>query len=148
MNNTSLKIEELLKQVGDTDVPDDVMHRYRLRRSLLCSSYFDSTCERNEKKNRFIAYTAPLFAGTVLVVVFAVTGTSILDGSAVSDPKPTIDTSRFVSADHLSAITFVPAKTASYATAAEFIDTSYPPIPLSDSLRFVPMSPTVVYSVQ
>ena len=148
MNNPSLKIEELLKQIDNADIPDDVVHRYQLRRILLCSRYFDVTCERNEKKNRFSAYTAPLFAGTVLVVVFAVAGTSILDGSTVSEPKPTIDTSRFVSAEHLSAMTFVPAKTASYTTAAEYIDTSHPPIPLSDALRFVPVSPTLVYSVQ
>ncbi len=134
--------------MASAEVPDDLVHRYRLRRSLLCSRYFEDTCERQEKRNRLLAYTAPLFAGTLLVVVFTVAGTTLLDGSDLSDPKPTIDTSRFVSADHLSSMTFVPASLPSVVNAAEFIDTSHPPIPLTDSLRFVPVNSRVVYSVQ
>ena len=148
MSDKPLKIEELLGKIDGDEIPDDVVHRYELRRTLLCSRYFNADCERDEKRNRFLAYTVPLFAGTMLVVVFAVAGTSILDISVSSEPHPTIDTSHLISADRLSEITFIAAKEPSRVNVAEFVDTQNPPVPLEDVLRFVPVSLSSALLVQ
>ncbi|MEK7615109.1 MAG: hypothetical protein AAB431_01850 [Patescibacteria group bacterium] len=77
MQRAPLKIEELLNRAGSTEIPDDVTHRYDLRRSLLCSRYFTVEFERQEKWNRFMTFTIPLFAGGMLVIVFSVVGASM-----------------------------------------------------------------------
>jgi hypothetical protein len=91
MKRNQLKIEDMLEMIGSEDVLGDPVHRYDLRRKLLCSSYFD--LKSNEYLNRVFTFTAPLFAGAVLVVVFSVVGTSItrpeviLEADTVSSEK-------------------------------------------------------------
>ncbi len=149
MSEKPFNIEELLEQIGSSELPGDVVHRYELRRTLLSSRYFDSTTHRDAMRSRFLAYTVPLFAGTVLVVVFAVAGTAMLELDATAEPHPTIDTSRIMSAAHLSEITYVSAQQPfARVDVAEYIDTSTPPIPLRDTLRFVPMNAMLTSSVQ
>ncbi len=82
MQHKLLKIEELLSRAGSTEIPDDVAHRYDLRRSLLCSRYFTVEFERQEKWNRFVTFTIPLFAGGMIVVVFSFIGASLSEPHA------------------------------------------------------------------
>ncbi len=75
----SLNIEELLEIVGSQERPGDSKHRYQLRRQLLCSRYFEGTCQREQQWNKILSYTAPLVAGGLLVAMFAFVGNSITD---------------------------------------------------------------------
>lgn len=70
MSRELLNLEELLEQMGSTEVPGDSTHRYALRRKLLCSRFFGDHCERQAKINRVFTYTAPLFAGGAMVGMF------------------------------------------------------------------------------
>jgi hypothetical protein len=54
--------------MGSQEHPGDVEHRYELRRSLLGSRFFEHRASRWE---RMMGYTAPLFAGGMMVGVFA-----------------------------------------------------------------------------
>lgn len=81
MKRNQLKIEDMLEMIGSEDVLGDPVHRYDLRRKLLCSRYFN--LKSNEYLNRVFTFTAPLFAGAVLVVVFSVVGTSITSPEAI-----------------------------------------------------------------
>lgn len=150
MPDKSSKIEDLLEHLGTSELPDDLTHRYELRRSLLCSRYFDEAHQRDAKRSRFLVYTAPLFAGVVLVVVFSVAGTYMVDQhqTLVLEPQPTIDTSHMLPAERLAQITYVAAKEPPRVDVAEYIDTTQPPVALPSSLRFVPISPQLTFSVQ
>ncbi|MBI4598956.1 hypothetical protein HY734_02030 [Candidatus Uhrbacteria bacterium] len=68
MSRKQLNIEELLEVVGSQEHPGDVEHRYELRRSLMCSRFF---APRVSRWDRMMTYTAPLFAGGMMVGVFA-----------------------------------------------------------------------------
>jgi hypothetical protein len=70
MSREQLNLEELLEHMGTDEVPGDSVHRYALRRKLLCSRFFGDHCERTAKINRVFTYTAPLFAGGVMVGMF------------------------------------------------------------------------------
>src|SRR3989338_6299105 len=82
MTRKSPKIEELLERLG-TSVSDQTreepIHRHELRRRLLCSRYFEESHMRQERWNRMVSFTAPLFAGGVLVVIFSIVGSSMSD---------------------------------------------------------------------
>lgn len=121
MLNEPLKIEELLKRLGDAHVPDDVTHRYELRRGLLCSRYFNA---RHDHWNRVLSFTAPLFAGGVLVFVFFTVGSSLMD---VSSPSSI-------------ALTSVEQDPSSSESESEnqFIDTRTF-VPLYDAVKFIPV---------
>ena len=54
--------------MGSQEHAGDVEHRYELRRSLLGSRFFEHRASRWE---RMMGYTAPLFAGGMMVGVFA-----------------------------------------------------------------------------
>jgi hypothetical protein len=77
MTREPLKIEELFDRLGAVQAPQEVAHRYKLRRSLLCSRYFDDEQDRQERWNRLVSFTAPLFAGGMLVVIFSMVGSSL-----------------------------------------------------------------------
>lgn len=64
-------IEELLQAMGSQEHPQDVAHRYELRRSLLCSRFFEGACPKPSRWDRMLTYTAPLVAGGMMVGVFA-----------------------------------------------------------------------------
>jgi|GEM_PF-3528859 len=77
-----LKIEELLERLGTSvegQSPQEPMHRYELRRRLLCSRYFGENLQRQDRWNRMVSFTAPLFAGGVLVIIFSIVGSSMSD---------------------------------------------------------------------
>ncbi|MCR4314142.1 MAG: hypothetical protein NUV84_02770 [Candidatus Uhrbacteria bacterium] len=74
MSRKPLNIQELLEIVGSQELPGDVEHRYELRRSLLCSRFFEHRVSRWE---RMMGYTAPLVAGGMMVGVFALMAANV-----------------------------------------------------------------------
>jgi hypothetical protein len=137
MPNRQYRIEDLLDRVHIPVEEQHISHRYELRRQLLCSKYFSLLCV-SDRAGKFFAYTAPLFAGTLLVVVFATVGSTVLEQGVSVDPVPSIDTTHVVSAEQLSKITFIPAEPLSYVHPVEFID-SRARVPVYESMRFVPV---------
>ncbi|MFA4845817.1 MAG: hypothetical protein WC654_04635 [Patescibacteria group bacterium] len=105
MNREPFKIEDLLETIGSVEIIGDSIHRYELRRSLLCSRFFEAECVRHSQWNRLLTYTAPLVAGGVMVGVFSLFAISISgsesDPSAISssakvfaahgEPEPTLN---------------------------------------------------------
>ena len=71
MPHKPYNIEELLQTMSSQEHPEDVAHRYELRRSLLCSRFFDGACQKSNRWDRMLSYTAPLVAGCMMVGVFA-----------------------------------------------------------------------------
>ncbi|MBI4437758.1 hypothetical protein HY631_02300 [Candidatus Uhrbacteria bacterium] len=76
MHPGPLKIEELLERMDSREVLGDPAHRYELRRTLLCSRFFDVECARHSRWNRLLSYTAPLVAGGMMVGVFSLLAVS------------------------------------------------------------------------
>lgn len=77
MSQSPLNIDTLLDQMGSVKIPEDSVHRYELRRELLCSRYFGNQSVQRERWNRLMTFTAPLITGGFLVVVFSIVGSSI-----------------------------------------------------------------------
>ena len=90
MNREPLKIEELLERIGAFEAPDEPVHRYELRRALLCSRFFEASC-CSSRWNRLFSFTAPLVAGGVMVGVFGI--------FAILEPVEDSPTQRSVSFD-------------------------------------------------
>ncbi|MBM5789841.1 hypothetical protein FJZ23_02010 [Candidatus Parcubacteria bacterium] len=63
--------------MASNEFPEDTVHRYELRRELLCSKFFGNRCAREARWNRVMTFTAPLFTGGLLVVVFTLVGSSL-----------------------------------------------------------------------
>lgn len=85
MNREPLKIEELLETMQTLPVPEDSLHRYELRRTLLCSRFFDSSCDTQSRWDKFLSYTAPLVAGSMMVGVFSLLALSMSSDETSSD---------------------------------------------------------------
>lgn len=126
-------IESLLEHIESTDVPEDTMHRYELRRELLCSRYFDEHHQRQQKRNRFFTYTIPLMTGGMLVVVFLAAGVSLTQSTpqvaeiasvtTLPEIHPLSDSEKLQSTDFIDireavplreVVQFVPVRTADY----------------------------------
>jgi hypothetical protein len=80
MNREPLNIETLLEAMETVDIPSDSVHRYELRRRLLCSRFFDVPVF-SSRWNRLLGYTAPLVAGGMLVGVFSLVAVSVSESS-------------------------------------------------------------------
>jgi hypothetical protein len=119
MNRSLLNIESLLEHLDSKDVPEDTIHRYELRRELLCSRYFGDHCARSQRWNRLLTFTMPLITGGVLVVVFTFVGASLRDPVHVAPGGETI----------VAAV--------EEEKANEFVDTREP-IPMYEVIKFVP----------
>lgn len=74
MPRQPLNIEELIQRLSAEEPACDVEHRYELRRSLLCSRFFEP---RVSRWDRMMTYTAPLFVGGMMVGVFTLMATNM-----------------------------------------------------------------------
>lgn len=134
MNRNPLNIESLLEHLGTTGVPEDTVHRYELRRELLCSRYFGDHHARQQRWNRIMTFTAPLITGGVLVLVFSVVGVSLNEtDSMIVQSEPT-SLVQMTEAEPIK-----PAKT----EPNEFVD-SREPVSMNEMIKFVPVQ-TVDY---
>ena len=127
MKRAPLHIESLLERIGSVEKPEDLIHRYELRRELLCSKFFQGHCARQVRRSRFVTFTAPLLTGGILVVVFTFVGSSMME----SVPLETLqNASEFtqVAASHEEEMN------------QDFIDTRAP-VPVYEALKFSPVQP-------
>ncbi len=129
MKQSQRKIEDLLEGIGSHEVPGDSEHRYELRRRLLCSSYFENDCEAKPKRDRVFTFTIPLFAGSIMVIIFASFGNSLTTGPTQKTVdfktvavQPTFELVEESSKDHL----------------AQFVQYDNV-VPLEQVVRFVPV---------
>lgn len=132
MSRAPLNIESILERIGSVEKPEDPVHRYELRRELLCSRFFQAHCVREERRSWFVTFTAPLITGGILVVVFAFVGSSMLETTQVdvlSQPAVVV---------HVVA-------TDENKIAQEFID-ARAPVPMYEVLQFAPVE-TVDYTL-
>ncbi len=120
MNRSPLNIESLLEHLGSSDVPEDTVHRYELRRELLCSRYFGDQCGRERRWNRLLTFTMPLFTGGMLVVVFSFIGASLSESVPLA---PTVEA--------------IVVAVEESKKENEFVDTREP-IPMYEVIKFVP----------
>ncbi len=121
MNRRSHNIESLLEHLGSANVPEDTVHRYELRRELLCSRYFGDHCARELRWNRLLTFTMPLLTGGMLVIVFSFVGASL------SEVTPLVPQSEST----------VVAQIEKEEVTNEFIDSGRP-IPMYEVIKFVP----------
>lgn len=117
MTRTPLKIESVLERLSSMEAPEDPVHRYELRRELLCSRFFQDHCARQERWNRLMTFTAPLITGGFLVVVFSLVSSSIHESAEM---PPVISTVVVAQSEQ------------------EFIDTREP-VPVYEVMKFVPV---------
>lgn len=131
MNRSQRNIEELLEHLGSKEVPEDTVHRYELRRELLCSKYFGDHCFGSKRWNRLLTFTMPLLTGGVLVVVFSFVGMSLSETASVTQTPQTAVIAQAVDTEEQKKET------------SEFID-SRTPVSMYDVIKFVPVK-TVDY---
>ncbi len=122
-----LKIEDMLAHIGSVEVPEDPVHRYELRRELLCSRYFEEHCVRQQRWNRLATFTAPLLTGGVLVVVFTLVGSSMVE---MPSPTPTVHAP--------AAVAQIASTDEELKTQNEYMDTRES-VPVYDVIKFVPV---------
>lgn len=81
MSRKTLNIEELLETMGSVDLSGDPVHRYELRRKLLCSRFFEFVSQNHKttRWDRVFTYTAPLIAGGMMVGVFVLFAASSVE---------------------------------------------------------------------
>lgn len=143
MSRKLVNIEELLEIVGSQELPGDVEHRYELRRSLLCSRFFEHRVSRWE---RMMSYTAPLVAGGMMVGVFALMAAHISDEpeigsqtvssstSVVQAPSVPVDVTPIRVEDFLSSASEPTVALAGFESAQE-IQVHYIPLPSHQYVR-------------
>ena len=126
MNRNPLNIESLLEQIGSADVPEDTVHRYELRRELLCSRYFGDHCARQQRWNRLLTFTVPLLTGGMLVVVFSFVGASLSETLPFSSQVESTDVVQAIESQKIVS-----------EETDQFVD-SRQPIPMYEVIKFIP----------
>ncbi len=127
MKRAPLNIESLLERIGSVEKPEDSIHRYELRRELLCSKHFQEHCARQARRNRFVTFTAPLLTGGMLVVVFTFVGSTMMESAPLD------------SLTNSAEVTEVAASNEEQINQ-DFID-ARTPVPVYEALQFTPVQP-------
>lgn len=148
MAQKKVQIEQTLEKMGDySDTPIDTRHYYELRRSLLCSKYF----EPSRKKmwwNGVFTYAAPLVAGGIVVGTFTLLAVSLSSNEAVilntvesntnltSHVGEAVLTSSVSVESSIPVSVFVSDPNEPLVQFADFVESQ-----TTESIRFVPVHP-------
>ncbi|MBI2475042.1 hypothetical protein HYV69_01320 [Candidatus Uhrbacteria bacterium] len=126
MSSILNQIEEMLERLGSIQTPEETAHRYELRRELLCSRYFNKSIEQ-QKWNRLMTFTVPLFAGGALVVVFTIASVTINESSQTESPIVSRSSQ------------MITASTETFDSKIELINSDQFLSPVDEMVKFVPV---------
>jgi len=148
MTRKKVHIEEMLEQIGSQEICDDNLHRYRLRRALLCSKYFEDS-RKKTRWNIVFSYGAPLLAGTVVVGMFAFMATSLPSSEVTFIESTSSEVHVAVDADSVHEAASVSVVEPSLSASAFVSNPSEPLVQLADfneqtsqnTVRFIPITP-------